>query len=87
MCVVFAMLASYFYPGPWFPPWCITCLKRKLTVIAMAKASMRWHGFIWRVHHAFNRQFNRFRNGYGEALRWTLNSRKLVVVLFSACSA
>lgn len=38
--------------------------------------------WIWRVHVAFEKRFNRLRDAYGEALRWSLAHRKLVVGCF-----
>ena len=84
MGVVFAMLASYLLSRTLVPTMVQYLLEKEVDVYRHGEGEHAvGHGFIWRVHHAFNRQFNRFRNGYGEALRWTLNSRKLVVVLFS----
>ncbi|WBA44015.1 efflux RND transporter permease subunit [Hymenobacter canadensis] len=39
--------------------------------------------WIWRVHVAFEKRFNRLRDGYGDTLRWSLAHRKLVVSCFA----
>src|SRR2546425_566799 len=37
---------------------------------------------VWRIHEAFNRRFERFRDRYREALGWALGHRPLVVGVF-----
>jgi len=39
---------------------------------------------FWRVHHAFNTRFERFRARYRDALAWALDHRRLVLVVFGA---
>ncbi|GAB2957583.1 efflux RND transporter permease subunit [Hymenobacter coalescens] len=38
--------------------------------------------WIWRVHLGFEKRFNKLRDAYGDALRWSLAHRKLVVGCF-----
>jgi multidrug efflux pump subunit AcrB len=40
------------------------------------------YDLIWRVHHAFNRQFERFRRTYGGLLAWSLEHRGPVAIGF-----
>src|SRR5207247_4364791 len=37
---------------------------------------------IWRIHDAFNRQFETFRRWYGGVLAWALEHRPAVIVAF-----
>src|SRR6185436_21155879 len=39
-------------------------------------------GVIWRVHDAFNRRFEAFRNRYRSLLAWSLDHRAFVMGLF-----
>src|SRR6185436_518992 len=39
-------------------------------------------GVIWRVHDAFNRRFETFRNGYRSLLAWSLDHRAFVMGVF-----
>src|SRR5262249_38049697 len=41
-------------------------------------------GFIWSVHQAFDRKFERMRNNYKNTLAWSLAHRGLVISLFAA---
>lgn len=41
-------------------------------------------GLIWRIHTAFNKQFDKMRGRYKNGLTWTLNHRLGVSVLFLA---
>ncbi len=41
----------------------------------------------WRIHEAFNRQFDRLRDFYGRCLAWALAHRAIVMVLFVALVA
>jgi multidrug efflux pump subunit AcrB len=40
------------------------------------------HNLIWRTHHAFNRQFEKLRRGYGGLLQFALEHRPTVIVAF-----
>jgi multidrug efflux pump subunit AcrB len=54
-----------------------------LSVIALLVLIGRYN-LIWRVHFAFNRQFEKLRRGYGGLLAWTLRHRAATVVAFVA---
>ncbi len=41
-------------------------------------------GLVWRIHSAFNKQFDKMRGRYKNGLTWTLNHRLGVSVLFLA---
>lgn len=40
------------------------------------------NGVVWRIHSAFNKQFEKMREAYKERLTWTLNHRAPVFILF-----
>ena len=40
------------------------------------------NGVVWRIHSAFNQQFEKMREAYKERLTWTLNHRAAVFILF-----
>ena len=74
MAVVFAMLTSYLLSRTLVPTMVHYLLESRVDVYRHSEDEhASAHGIIWRIHHGFNRQFERFRNGYGDALRWTLN--------------
>ena len=39
-------------------------------------------GIIWRTHSAFNKQFEKMREGYKDRLTWVLNHRLAVTIVF-----
>src|SRR5262249_56229089 len=41
-------------------------------------------GWIWSMHHRFNRHFERFQGAYRRALTWALQHARLVVAAFVA---
>lgn len=82
MAVVFAMLASYLLSRTLVPTMVHYLLKPEVHIYREGEDSAKDHGTIWRVHHAFNRQFEKLRNGYRGALVWTLDHRGLVSILF-----
>ncbi len=53
-----------------------------LSALAMLYLISRF-GLIWRVHFAFNRQFERLRRWYGGLLSWTLHHRLATFAGFS----
>jgi CzcA family heavy metal efflux pump len=82
MAVVFAMMASYLLSRTLVPTMVHYLLASEVEIYQQGEEAAHGHGWIWRVHHAFNRQFERLRNGYRGALVWTLDHRGLVSVLF-----
>src|SRR2546430_2312975 len=82
--VVFAMLASYFLSRPVVP----TMVRYLLPAEAHLHAPGAEHtvtdaGRIWAVHQAFNRRFERLRDGYGALLAWALAHRRIVAGVFT----
>src|SRR5438046_2372480 len=82
--VVFAMLASYFLSRTVVP----TTVRYLLPAEAHLHAPGAEHtvtdaGRIWAVHQAFNRRFERLRDGYGALLAWALGHRRIVAGVFT----
>src|SRR5437867_3015368 len=82
--VVFAMLASYFLSRTVVP----TMVRYLLPAEAHLHAPGAEHtvtdaGPIWAVHQAFNRRFERLRDGYGALLAWALAHRRVVAGVFT----
>src|SRR5881275_1692470 len=82
--VVFAMLASYLLSRTVVP----TMVRYLLPAEAHLHAPGAEHtvtdaGRIWAVHRAFNRRFERLRDGYGKLLAWALGHRRIVAGLFA----
>src|SRR5947199_296067 len=82
--VVFAMLASSF-PSRTVVP---TMVRYLLPAEAHLHAPGAEHtvtdaGRIWAVHQAFNRRFERLRDGYGALLAWALGHRRIVAGVFT----
>src|SRR5262249_32694340 len=77
--VVFAMLASYLVSRTVVP----TMVRYLLPAQAHrhpadAEQTVVDGGPIWAVHGAFNRRFERFREGYRGLLAWALGQRRIV---------
>ena len=83
LAVVVAMLASYFLSRTLVPTMVQYLLRSELHRYrdeeGLHQAPAR--NLIWNVHYAFNRGFERFRNGYRHCLDWALRHRLAVVVL------
>ncbi len=82
MAVVFAMLASYLLSRTLVPAMVHYLLASEVHVYQQGEEQAHAHGWIWRVHYAFNRQFERLRHGYRGALAWSLDHRGLASILF-----
>jgi multidrug efflux pump subunit AcrB len=66
-----------------------SALRTTILVIVLAAAVVMLalinrYNLIWRVHFAFNRQFERLRRAYGGLLSWTLNHRMVTAIAFLA---
>ena len=82
LAVVFAMLTSYFLSRTLVPTMVLYLLPPEIPLYAAAEhgaaaSPQTGGGPIWRVHQAFNRQFERLRSVYQGALVWALNHRPL----------
>lgn len=77
MAVVFAMLASYVLSRTLVPTLTHYMLKSEIDVYRAGEHGGA--GPIWRIHHAFNRLFDKFRDSYGRALSWALAHRAVPI--------
>ncbi|MBV9507326.1 MAG: efflux RND transporter permease subunit, partial [Acidobacteriia bacterium] len=85
MAVVFAMLTSYLLTRTLVPTMVHYLLKGEAEMYQQGEgdAGAQGSGPIWKVHHAFNRRFERFREGYSKRLEWSLHHRGWVVAVFA----
>src|SRR5216683_879293 len=80
LAVVFAMLASYLLSRTLVPTMVLYLLPAEVHLYADGEhVESAGGGPIWRVHQAFNRQFERLRSTYQRILDWALNHRALTV--------
>jgi multidrug efflux pump subunit AcrB len=84
MAVVFAMLASYLLSRTLIPTMVKYMLPAELHVYRQDEHGHEagGTGFIWNVHHRFNRGFESLRDSYSSALEWSLHHRPTVILLF-----
>ncbi len=85
LAVVFAMLASYLLSRTLIPTMVHYLLKPELKLYVMGEhgEAEGGSGFIWHVHHMFNRRFEAMRTFYSGLLDWALRRRKLVLIGFA----
>ncbi|HEV3144484.1 MAG TPA: efflux RND transporter permease subunit, partial [Gemmataceae bacterium] len=77
LAVAFAMLASYLLSRTLVPTMVLYLLPKEIPLYTAEEhgEAAPGGGLIWRVHHAFNRQFERLRSAYQGLLNWALNHR------------
>ena len=83
MAVVFAMMASYFLSRTLIPTMVHYMLRPEVKLYAQGTHEEGGTGFIWAVHHLFNRRFEIMRSSYTNILHWSLDHRALVLGCFS----
>src|SRR5207245_1556929 len=82
LAVVFAMLASYLLSRTLVPTMVLYLLPAEVHLYADGEhVESAGGGPIWRVHQAFNRQFERLRSTYQRILDWALDHRALTVAV------
>jgi multidrug efflux pump subunit AcrB len=90
LAVVFAMLASYMLSRTLIPTMVHYLLKPEVDMYRAGEhgegGTAEGHPLIWRIHFAFNRQFERFRAAYTGLLDWALDHRPAVLAVFLAFS-
>ncbi len=90
LAVVFAMLASYMLSRTLIPTMVHYLLKPEVDMYRSGEhgegGTAEGHPLIWRIHFAFNRQFERFRAAYTGLLDWALDHRGAVLAVFLAFS-
>jgi CzcA family heavy metal efflux pump len=82
MAVVYAMLASYLISRTLVPTLVRYLLRSEIHMYRQIHGGHAHAGLIWRVHDAFNRGFEAFRDRYRAALEWSLDHRAAVMSLF-----
>src|SRR5215813_7079726 len=82
MAVVFAMMASYLLSRTLIPTMVHYMLRPEVKLYARGEHAEGGKGFIWSVHHLFNRRFEMMRASYSSLLHWCLDHRGLVLSLF-----
>ena len=81
LAVVLAMLASYFLSRTVVPTM-VQYLLPAEAHLHQPGHEVKDGGWIWSMHHRFNRHFERFQGVYRGALEWSLGHRWAVVVGF-----
>jgi multidrug efflux pump subunit AcrB len=84
MAVVFAMMASYFLSRTLVPTMMHFLLGAEIMLYQDEEAAKEEekHSIIWRLHSKFDRQFEKMRERYREALSWCLENRGLTFLLY-----
>ena len=82
LAVVLAMLASYFLSRTLVPTMVQDLLASEVDRYAENSEHREGGDLFWRVHEAFNRRFEKFREKYRAALEWALQHRRLVLLEF-----
>ena len=83
MAVVFAMMASYFLSRTLIPTMVHYMLRPEVKLYVRGEHEEGGTGFIWYVHHLFNRRFELMRASYGSLLHWCLDHRPPVLIAFA----
>jgi multidrug efflux pump subunit AcrB len=88
MGVAFAMLTSYLLTRTVVPTLVHYMLQSEMDLYQDGEGAdtpaARSAGVIWRVHQAFDRKFERFRDGYQRLLEWVLAHRAVTAGAFMA---
>jgi multidrug efflux pump subunit AcrB len=84
LAVVYAMMASYLLSRTLIPNMVHYLLRPEMKLYIMGEhgETAGGTGLIWRMHYAFNRQFERLRAFYVSLLDLALDHRKLVLTGF-----
>jgi CzcA family heavy metal efflux pump len=84
MAVAFAMMASYFLSRTIVPTMMHFLLKSEIHLYQDESASEREEreNWVWRWHMSFDRQFEKMRHHYKEALEWCLENPAITLILF-----
>jgi multidrug efflux pump subunit AcrB len=83
MAVVFAMMASYLLSRSLIPTMVHYLLRSEVKLYARGQHAEGGTGFVWRVHHLFNRRFELMRASYSGLLHWCLDHRAPVLAGFA----
>jgi multidrug efflux pump subunit AcrB len=85
MAVVFAMLASYLLSRTLIPNMVHYLLKKEVDLYKEGEGGepAEAPGWNWKIHHAFNRKFDKAREHYHGLLDWTLEHRTPFLIVFA----
>ncbi len=84
MAVVFAMMTSYLLTRTLVPTMVHYLLKGEAEMYQQGEEGRQsQRGWIWRVHFAFDRKFEQFREKYKGAIEWSVHHRAWVAILFA----
>jgi multidrug efflux pump subunit AcrB len=86
MAVVFAMLASYLLSRTLVPTMAKYLLAAEIHLHQPGHEDKAPRGVFGRIHHSFEANFSRVREGYRELLGWTLGHRRTTVFAFGIFS-
>src|SRR5205807_1488555 len=88
MAVAFAMLTSYLLTRTVVPTLVHYLLQSEMALYQGGEdadpLASQSAGVIWRVHQAFDRKFEKFREGYVKLLQWVLGHRAITGGAFLA---
>lgn len=89
LAVALAMSASYLLSRTLVPTMIRYLIPAEVNLYRgpEGEAEVEGAGWLWRVHHAFHKGFERMRNVYSDVLTSTLAHRKLVIACFILVSA
>jgi multidrug efflux pump subunit AcrB len=84
MAVVFAMLASYLLSRTLIPNMVHYLLKKEVDLYKQGEGGepAEADGWNWKIHHAFNRKFDKAREHYHGLLDWALDHRAPFLIVF-----
>ncbi len=86
LAVVFAMIASYLLSRTLVPLLQLYLMPGELPLYQGEADSPQRRSHLWRFHLAFERQFDRFQEGFSSTLEWALAHRMLVLSIFAGVS-
>jgi multidrug efflux pump subunit AcrB len=83
MAVVFAMLTSYLLTRTLVPTMVHYLLKEEAEMYQQGEEGRaRQTGFIWKVHHGFEKRFERLRERYHGWIEWSVHHAIWIAALF-----
>jgi multidrug efflux pump subunit AcrB len=82
LAVALAMMASYILSRTLVPTMVKYLVRNEVDRYRLPEGEQHGGGVFWEVHHAFNRRFERMRDGYRRLLDTALRHRKLVAFCF-----
>jgi multidrug efflux pump subunit AcrB len=82
--VVFAMLASYLLSRTLIPNMVHYLLRKEVELYKQGEGGepAETDGWNWKLHHAFNRKFDKARDHYHGLLDWALDHRIPFLIVF-----